>query len=172
LSIINHFKPTRQLGPRATLHELYPLGFHERDLMLPRDPQFFTWRNFFLWLDSVHKFAEHFARYHIHPFRKRALKKAEEWMVARQEGSDGLAAIFPGILNSMIAFKALGYPDDHPLIRQCERELKKLEHETEHTFASSLASRRSGTRPSWPSLARVRLVQRSSGAGQSVRLAH
>ena len=132
LSIINHFKPTRQLGPRANLNELYPLGFHERDLTLPRDPQFFTWRNFFLWLDSVHKFAEHFARYHIHPFRKQALKKAERWMVARFEGSDGLAAIFPGIVNSMIALKALGYGDNHPLIRQCERELKKLEHETEH----------------------------------------
>jgi squalene-hopene/tetraprenyl-beta-curcumene cyclase len=133
LSIINHFKPTRQLGPRATLNELYPLGFHERDLMLPRDPEFFTWRNFFIWLDSVHKFAEHFARFHIHPFRRQALKKAEEWMVARFEGSDGLAAIFPGILNSMIALKALGYPDDYPLIRQCETELKKLQHETEHS---------------------------------------
>ncbi len=133
LSILNHFKPTRQLGPRATLNELYPFGFHERDLMLPRDPQFFTWRNFFLWLDSVHKFAEHFARHNIHPFRKRALKKAEEWMVARFEGSDGLGAIFPSMLNSLIVLKALGYPDGHPLIRQCETELKKLEHETEHS---------------------------------------
>ena len=66
LSIINHFKPTRHLAPRRTLDELYPQGFHERDLVLPRDPQRFTWRNFFLWLDRVHKFAEHFAR-HQHP---------------------------------------------------------------------------------------------------------
>ena len=51
-------------------------------------------------------------------------------MVERFEGSDGLAAIFPGILNSLIALKALGYPDDHPLVRRCESELKKLEHET------------------------------------------
>jgi squalene-hopene/tetraprenyl-beta-curcumene cyclase len=134
LAIINHFQPTRHLGPRATLNELYPLGFHERDLMLPRDPQMFTWRNLFLWLDLLHKFAEHFARLHIHPFRKRALKKAEEWMVARFEGSDGLAAIFPGILNSLIALKALGYADDDPLVRQAERELKKLEHETDHSL--------------------------------------
>jgi len=100
---------------------------------LPRDPQFFTFRNLCLWVDDLHKFAEHFARYHVHPFRKRALKKSEEWMIARFEGSDGLAAIFPGVLNSMIALKALGYPDDHPLIRQCEQELKKLQHETDHT---------------------------------------
>ena len=134
LAILNHCKPTRQLGPNSTLNELYPLGFHERDLLLARDPQRFTWRNFFLWLDSVHKFAELFARHHIHPFRKRALKKAEEWMIARFEGSDGLAAIFPGILNSLIALKALGYPPDHPLIRQCESEMKKLEHHTEQSL--------------------------------------
>jgi squalene-hopene/tetraprenyl-beta-curcumene cyclase len=133
LSIINHFKPTRHLGPRATLDELYPLGFHERDLLLPRDPQRFTWRNFFLWVDSVNRFAEHFARLNIHPFRKRALKRAEQWMIERFDGTDGLAAIFPGILNSTIALKALGYPNDHPLVLQCERELKKLEHETEHS---------------------------------------
>jgi squalene-hopene/tetraprenyl-beta-curcumene cyclase len=133
LSIINHFKPTHRLENALSLDELYPLGFHERDLMLPRDPQRFTWRNFFIWLDGVHKFAEHFARSGIHPFRKRALKKAERWMIDRQEGTDGLAAIFPGILNSMIAFKALGYPDDHPLIRKCEEHLAQHTHETENS---------------------------------------
>ena len=76
--------------------------------MLPRDPQRFTWRNFFIWLDRLHKFAEHFAQHKIHPFRKRALKKAEEWMIERFEGSDGLAAIFPGMLNSLIALQGAG----------------------------------------------------------------
>jgi len=130
LSIINHFKPTRPLGHQASLQELYPLGFHERDLMLARDPERFTWRNFFIWLDGLHKFAEHFAVLKIHPFRKQALRKAEEWMIQRFEGSDGLAAIFPAILNSLIALKALGYSDDDPLVRSCREELKKLEHET------------------------------------------
>ena len=130
LSIINHFKPTRQLKKIVTLYELFPEGFHERDLMLPRDPERFTWRNFFLWLDQVHKFAERFAKHNIHPFRVRALKKAEEWMLERFEGSDGLAAIFPAMLNSLIALKALGYPDNHPQVLRAELELKKLEHQT------------------------------------------
>ena len=51
-------------------------------------------------------------------------------MLERFEGSDGLAAIFPAMLNSLIALKALGYPDDHPQVVRAERELKKLEHET------------------------------------------
>src|SRR5256885_9148526 len=132
LSIINHFKPPRR-PKNITLDDLYPEGYHERDLALPPDPQGFTWRNFFIWLDRLHKFAEKFAEHNIHPFRKRALKKAEQWMLERFDGSDGLAAIFPAMLNALIALKALGYPDDHPQGLRAERELKKLEHETRST---------------------------------------
>lgn len=129
LAIINHFKPTRHLG--VSIDELYRDGYHERDLRLPRDPQLITWRNFFLALDKLHKFAELWARAGIHPFRRRALKKAEQWMLERFEGSDGLAAIFPAILNSFIALKALGYPDDAPEVREAEAQLEKLTHYTE-----------------------------------------
>src|SRR5688572_5277953 len=130
LAIINHFKPTRPLDHGTNLDELYPEGFHERDLALRPDPEKFTWRNFFLWLDKLHKFVEN---NNLRPFRKLALKKAEEWMLERFEGAHGLAAIFPAMLNSLIALKALGYPDNHPQILRAERELKNLEHEDEHT---------------------------------------
>lgn len=128
LAIINHFRPTRPC--RVDLDELYPEGFHERDLRLPRDPEWFTWRNFFLSLDKLHKFAELWAQAGIHPFRKRALQKAEHWMLERFEGSDGLAAIFPAMLNSLIALKALGYANDHPEVVRASRKLKELEHES------------------------------------------
>ncbi len=133
LAIINHFKPTRVPANRVNLDELYPEGMHERDLALAPDPERLTWRNFFLWLDRLHKFAEWFAQHDIHPFRKRALRKAEQWMVERFEGTDGLAAIFPAMLNSLIALKALSYPDDHPEVIRAERKLRELEHETEDT---------------------------------------
>jgi squalene-hopene/tetraprenyl-beta-curcumene cyclase len=129
LAIINHFQPTRKLD-HVTLHELYREGFHERELLIPPDPDRFTWRNFFLWLDKLHKFVE---KNRLRPFRKFALKKAERWMLERFEGTDGLAAIFPAMLNSLIALKALGYADNHPEVLRAERELKKLEHETENT---------------------------------------
>jgi squalene-hopene/tetraprenyl-beta-curcumene cyclase len=126
LAIINHFKPTRRPS-NITLHELYPAGYHERDLRLPRDPKRFTLRNFFLAMDGFLKIIE---KTRLRPFRKLALRKAERWMLERFEGTDGLAAIFPAMLNSLIALKALGYPDDHPQVLRAERELKKLEHET------------------------------------------
>ena len=129
LSIINHFKPTRPCNVR--LDELHPGGYHARNMRLAGDPQWFTWRNFFIQLDRLHKFAERFAELGIHPFRKRALKKAETWMLERLEGTDGLAAIFPAMLNALIALRALGYPEDHPQVKRAVEELKKLEHETE-----------------------------------------
>jgi squalene-hopene/tetraprenyl-beta-curcumene cyclase len=61
-----------------------------------------------------------------------ALKKAESWMLERFEGADGLAAIFPAMLNSLIALQALGYPNDHPQVVRATDELKKLQHETEN----------------------------------------
>ena len=127
LAIINHFKPTRPVS--VTLDELYPDGYHERDLALPPDPDKISLRNFFLWLDRLHKLAEWFAEHSIHPFRKTALKKCEQWMLERFKGSDGLAAIFPAMLNSVIALKALGYKSDNPILQREERELKRLQHE-------------------------------------------
>lgn len=133
LAIINHFKPTRRPGG-ISLNELYPAGCKEHELAIPRDPKWFTWRNLFLKLDKLHKFAELWARAGIHPFRRTALRRCEQWMLERFEGSDGLGAIFPAMLNALIALKALGYPEDHPQVRRAERELKKLEHETEDSL--------------------------------------
>jgi squalene-hopene/tetraprenyl-beta-curcumene cyclase len=165
LSIINHFKPTRPLHPPVSLSELYPEGFHERDLRLPRDPQWLTWRNFFIAFDQFLKVIE---KARLRPFRALALKKAERWMLDRFEGSDGLAAIFPAMLNSLIALKALGYPDDHPEVLRAERELKKLEHETEDsvriepcfspvwdTAITVIALAESGLPPDHPALERA-----------------
>ncbi len=130
LAIINHFKPTRPLRCRTNLDELYPNGKWELDETLRPRYFDFGWRNFFLWLNRLHRLAEWVQQRGLHPFRKVALKRSEAWMLERFEGSDGLAAIFPAMLNSLIALKALGYPDDHPQVLRTERELKRLEHET------------------------------------------
>ena len=131
LSIINHFKPTRKLRNPVAIDELYPEDFQERELQLPRDPGVFSWRNLFLTTDKVLKLAEKMAQWGIHPFRRHALRKNEDWMLEHFEGADGLGAIWPSMLNSLIAMKAMGYEDDHPQVLRAERELRKLENETE-----------------------------------------
>lgn len=128
LAIINHFRPTRPVN--VSLDELYPHGKWQLDEAL--HPRYFDFslRNMFLWLDRLHKLAEWVNRRGLHPFRKKALKRAEAWMLERFEGSDGLAAIFPAMLNALIALKALGYPDDHPQVVRAHKELLRLQHET------------------------------------------
>jgi squalene-hopene/tetraprenyl-beta-curcumene cyclase len=42
------------------------------------------------------------------------------------EGSDGLGAIYPAMLNSMIALKALGYTNDHPVLAKARRDFEGL----------------------------------------------
>ena len=124
LSIINHFKPTRLLPGEKQLHELYPLGTEQSDLRLPRSEPFWTWRNFFLRVDDVLKFL-HPLRFR--PMRGRALEEAEQWMLERiGEGSDGLAAVFPAMLNSLIALRVLGYSKKNPIYAKAEKDFAGL----------------------------------------------
>jgi squalene-hopene/tetraprenyl-beta-curcumene cyclase len=124
LAIINHFKPTRSLPGNKQLHELYPLGTEQSDLRLPRSERFWTWRNFFLRLNDVLKIL-HPLR--LRPMRKRALEEAERWMLERiGQGSDGLAAVYPAMLNCLIALRVLGYSKDHPAYKKAAQDFAGL----------------------------------------------
>jgi len=124
LTILNHFKPTRTLPAHLQLHELYPAGLENTDLSLKKDPRFWAWRNFFLRWDTVLKL---YNRFPFHPLRRLALRKAEAWMTERMgEGSDGLSAIFPAMLNSLMALHALGYNADHALVKKAEADFAGL----------------------------------------------
>jgi squalene-hopene/tetraprenyl-beta-curcumene cyclase len=124
LAIINHFKPTRILPGEKQLHELYPLGTEQSDLRLPRSETFWTWRNFFLRLDDTLKFLQPLR---IRPLRRRALEEAERWMIERiGEGSDGLAAVFPAMLNCLIALRALNYSKSNPICAKVQKDFAGL----------------------------------------------
>jgi squalene-hopene/tetraprenyl-beta-curcumene cyclase len=124
LAILNHFRPTRQLPADKQLHELYPIGSEQSDLGLPRDARFWAWPNFFLRCDRLLKWLH---RLPWKPLRQHALDRAEAWIAQRiGEGSDGLGAIFPAMLNALIALKALRYPSDHPLYCKARRDFAGL----------------------------------------------
>jgi squalene-hopene/tetraprenyl-beta-curcumene cyclase len=124
LAIINHFKPTRVLPGDKQLHELYPLGTEHKDFTLPRDERFFTWRNLFLRVDEFLKFLHPLQ---FRPMRQRALEEAERWMLERiGQGSDGLATVFPAMLNSMIALRTLGYSKTSPIYEKAAKDFAEL----------------------------------------------
>jgi squalene-hopene/tetraprenyl-beta-curcumene cyclase len=125
LSIINHFKPTRHLPPEKQIHELFPYGTEHSNLDLPFDRKFFTWKNFFLSWNRVLKFLD---RLPWKPFRRAALKKAEAWILERvEERCDGLGAIFPSMMYTIMVLKTLGYSEDHPVVRKAVTDFLGLE---------------------------------------------
>ena len=89
------------------------------------------WSAFFQTLDRIHKRME---RWNLMPLRGLALKRAEDWILPRLEKSDGLGAIFPPIVNTIMALRCLGYAEDHPTIQAQVRELEKLEIEEGDTL--------------------------------------
>jgi len=81
----------------------------------------------FLLLDKLGRKLD---RYWTRPLRARALKKAENWFVARLNGEDGINGIFPAMVNAYEALALLGYPKDHPLRATCLKSIQKLIQET------------------------------------------
>jgi squalene-hopene/tetraprenyl-beta-curcumene cyclase len=123
LSIAYAKKPFKKLAPGQEIDELFVGGREKARLRLRWDTKVFSWRNFFLVLDRMVHWAE---RVHIRPLRALALKKAEKWMLARFEKSDGLGAIYPAMLNSIIALRCLGYSVDDPQVIRAMDEFEKL----------------------------------------------
>ena len=82
-----------------------------------------NWTRFFQRVDRLIKFGE---RLGIKPLRKRAIQLCENWILQRLENSDGLGAIFPPIVWTLIGLRCLGYKDDSPVIASQFAELEKL----------------------------------------------
>jgi squalene-hopene/tetraprenyl-beta-curcumene cyclase len=124
LSIIYAKKPFKKLGPDQGIEELFVGGREKANLHLRWDKKTpVSWRNFFIFLDRIAHWAE---RVHIRPLRKVAIRKARKWMLERFEKSDGLGAIYPAMLNSIVALRCLDYSLDDPHMIRAMDEFEKL----------------------------------------------
>src|SRR5208337_200390 len=131
LSIAYAKKPFKKIPPEQGIDELFVHGRTKSQLRLRWAKNLVSWRIFFLVLDRAVHFLE---RVHVRPLRSRALKVAERWMLERLEMSDGLGAIYPSIMNSIIALRCLGYSLDDPQVIRAMDEFEKLGIEEETTF--------------------------------------
>ena len=127
LSIVWAKQPVRRIEPERGIRELF---FKEPEHWPPlRCPGlsggtgFWSWDHFFRAVDKLVKWCE---RHRLLPLRRRAIRAAQRWMIERFQRSDGLGAIFPPIVFSLVALRSLGYPDDSPEVRYCHRQLEDL----------------------------------------------
>jgi squalene-hopene/tetraprenyl-beta-curcumene cyclase len=131
LSIAYAKKPFKKIPDEMGVEELFVGGRDKSRMRLHWDKKLISWRNFFLSLDRL---THWFERVHVRPLRTMALRKAEKWMLERFEMSDGLAAIYPSIVNSIIALRCLGYSVDDPQFIRAMDEFEKLGIEEADTF--------------------------------------
>jgi len=130
LTIIFAQKPDWKIPEHARVEELIADTSH-KPLQFRWDARVLSLRNCFLALDKLIKLHE---RLPWQPLRRRALAVAEQWMREHLERSEGLATIYPGMMNSIYALMALGYPSDDPLTAREIRFFDKYEIEEEDTL--------------------------------------
>jgi squalene-hopene/tetraprenyl-beta-curcumene cyclase len=58
--------------------------------------------------------------------RKRAVKRAEEFVLSHLNGEDGLGAIYPAMANAVMALRTLGYSDNAPQMKTARQAIEKL----------------------------------------------
>ena len=120
LSLMWAFKPLRRIAPDRGIGELFP----SRDRRGPPRPADTSgWARFFRGVDRIIKGCEAAG---LTPLRARAVQACRRWMLTRFDHSDGLGAIFPPIVWSIIALKSMGCDDDAAEVREAWTQLERL----------------------------------------------
>src|SRR6202521_4133223 len=130
LAIVYAHKPDWRLREPVRVDELFRDPMAKATAFAWGDG-FFSWRNFFLALDRALKLYE---RVPWKPLRQRALRQAQSWLLEHLERSDGLAAIYPAMMNAVFALVALGYDPDDPLTAREIGQLARFEIEDGETM--------------------------------------
>jgi squalene-hopene/tetraprenyl-beta-curcumene cyclase len=130
MMILSALRPDWKLPERAQVDELFKDPTRKK-AAFDWSNELISWRNFFLALDRGLKFYE---RLPWKPLRQRALREAKSWLLEHMERSEGLATIYPAMMNSIFALVAMGYGPDDPLTCRETREFSRFEIEENDTI--------------------------------------
>jgi squalene-hopene/tetraprenyl-beta-curcumene cyclase len=130
LSIVTTFRPVRTLPRHLHIDELFVDPRKKRKLIATQDRPHPVWSPMFLGIDRCLKLLGRLGQTRL---RRRALQWMEKWLLEHLEKSDGLGAIFPPMVYIQVAFRCLGYPDDHPVLVKARKDLDDLMIHDEQT---------------------------------------
>jgi squalene-hopene/tetraprenyl-beta-curcumene cyclase len=119
LAIVHAANPRRPVPAGFTLDELWLPGV---SAALHRD-RGITIHNLFLGVD---KFLKWWERRGSQSLRRKAIERAKAWMLERLANSDGLGAIYPPMMYSVMALDVLGYAPDDPVRAEALRQFDRL----------------------------------------------
>ena len=120
LSIVHAANPRRPVPEGFTLDEIWLPGASPA---FRKDDAWLTWRNAFLAVDGILKWWE---RHGSGTLRRKAMKRAGEWMIERLPHSEGLGAIYPPMMYAVMALDVLGYAESDPVRAEALRQFNRL----------------------------------------------
>jgi squalene-hopene/tetraprenyl-beta-curcumene cyclase len=120
LSIMAYYKPVRSLAAELGIPELFR---NDRGQPSRWTARWLSWTNFFLGVDRVLKVLD---RWVPAAWRQPAIRAAHRWMLDHCENTDGLGAIFPPMVYSIIALRCLDYDLDSPTVQWALNQLDAL----------------------------------------------
>ncbi|MBC7099905.1 squalene--hopene cyclase, partial [Candidatus Bipolaricaulota bacterium] len=129
LAILRVKKPVFPIPKHARIDELFVRGREKADLSLPRKKS--AWGRFFYAAD---RFLRAYERVHIRPLRGEAIKRAEEWIVQRQEADGCWGGIQPPWVYSLIALYTLGHSLESPVMAKGIRGFERYAIRDERGF--------------------------------------
>ncbi len=131
LLVLLALKPRAKNAKGVRIDELF-LKPPDRARLTPRAPHQNTfWFAFFRVVDHVLRAIQPAILTRL-PTRQRAIKAAEAFTIEHLNGEDGIGAIFPAMVNSVLMFDVLGYPRDHPHVTIARLSIEKLLVMKEH----------------------------------------
>ncbi len=130
MAILSTLRPDWCLPERVRVDELFK-DPTRKTAAFDWSKQLLSWKNVFLALDRGLKLYE---KLPWKPLRQRALREAKSWMLNHIERTEGLAAIYPAMMNSIFALMALGHGPDDPLTWREIQEFSRFEIEEGDTI--------------------------------------
>jgi len=129
LLVLMALKPKAKNPRGVTIDELFtqpPMSVGPRK---KAPHQKWSWFLVFRAIDAVLRVAE--PRFPKAP-RRRAIDQAVAFVTERLNGEDGLGAIFPAMVNSLLMYDVIGYAADHPDVVIARKSIEKLLMIKEH----------------------------------------
>ena len=123
LMVLQAKRPAQKVSHQDGILELYIQPAHFTKFKQPSAKNAFSLRSFFNVIDRVLRIYDH---HHLKSLRARALGYAENWLLEHQELNGAWGGIEPCYLLSAMALKALGYRNDHPVMKKALEASKEL----------------------------------------------
>ncbi|MEO8659119.1 MAG: squalene--hopene cyclase [Bryobacteraceae bacterium] len=122
LSIVQALGGTRPVPCGITVEELY---YPQKRLAMPKR------EGLSVLFNQADRLVKVWERRGLKDVRKSAIREAEHWMLDRMRYTEGLGAIYPSMMYSIMAMEALGYERDHPDLLEAIRHFENLILETD-----------------------------------------